>query len=143
MARKEKAGKAMIFGVFDRLHPGHLYLLYHARLEARELVAVIARDGTVERLKGRRPEWSERRRMRAVKATGLPTAVLLGDKAEGEYSVIKKQKPDLICLGYDQAALKKDLRAKMKDDSLPAIPLYSLKPYRPKRFHTSLQRPPS
>lgn len=130
----------MVFGVFDLLHPGHLYLLYHARREGQELVAVIARDTAVRRLKGITPEWSERKRMRAVKETGLATKVVLGDARTGDYAVIKKHNPDLICLGYDQDRLKDDLRARMKAGRIPNVPLRTLKPYKPVLFHTSLQR---
>lgn len=138
MARGAK--KAMVFGVFDLLHPGHLYLLYHARLKGQELVAVIARDASVKRLKGKTPEWNERRRLRAVRMTGLTTKAVLGDGKEGSYAVIRKHKPDLICLGYDQHRLKKDLLAKMKSNNLPRVTLRVLKPYKPKIFHTSIRR---
>jgi cytidyltransferase-like protein len=135
--------KVMVFGVFDRLHPGHLYLLYHARLKGKELVAVIARDASVKKLKGAMPEWSQRKRMSAVKATGLVTKVILGDLKEGTYAVVKKHKPDIICLGYDQSRLKKDLEQKMAKGSgsnrLPKIPLYTLKPYKAEVFHTSIR----
>lgn len=130
----------MLFGVFDLLHPGHLYLLYHARLKGEELIAVIARDAAVKRLKKLEPAWNERKRMRTVKATGLATKVILGDLKEGSYDVIRKYKPDMICLGYDQEALKKDLQARMKDNRLPQIPLYTLKPYKADVFHTSIRR---
>lgn len=130
----------MVFGVFDLLHPGHLYLLYHARLEGRELVVVVARDAATRRLKGAAPEWSERERVRAVRETGLATKVILGDAGKGDYSVVRKHKPDVICLGYDQDLLKKDLLANMKAGRLPKIPLRTLRPYKPVLFHTSLRR---
>lgn len=134
----------MVFGVFDLLHPGHLYLLYHARLRDRELVVVVARDVAVKRLKGVCPNWNERRRMGAVKATGLAAKVVLGDTKEGSYAILKKYKPDMICLGYDQARLKKDLARKMgrgrEGNRLRKIPLYTLKPYKADVFHTSIRR---
>ena len=101
---KKQADKTMVFGVFDLLHPGHLNFLYRARSRGRELIAVIARDESVRRLEGRLPEWGERKRMMAVLETGLATRAVLGDLRQGSYGVIKKEKPDLICLGYDQAA---------------------------------------
>jgi FAD synthetase len=137
---KKEARKVMVFGVFDLLHPGHLYLLYHARLKGAELVAVIARDASVKRLKGLAPEWNERKRIRAVKATGLATKVVLGDIKEGSYAIVKKHCPNMICLGYDQDILKKDLISKMKSNDLPKMPLFTLKPYKANIFHTSLRR---
>lgn len=137
---KTQAKKVMIFGVFDLLHPGHLYLLYHARLKGAELVAVIARDASVKRLKGRAPEWNERKRIQAVRATGLASSVVLGDLKDGTYAVVKKHKPDAICLGYDQDILKKDLSLKMESNNLPKMPLFTLKPYKAEVFHTSIRR---
>lgn len=130
----------MVFGVFDLLHPGHLYLLYHARLRGKELVAVIARDAAAKRLKGSKPAWTEQQRLLAVKMTGLATRVVLGDAKEGNYAVIRKHHPNLICLGYDQSQLRKDLNSKMRDNRLPKIPTYALKPYKADVFHTSLRR---
>jgi FAD synthetase len=132
--------KVVVFGVFDVLHPGHLYLLYHARLKGLELVVVVARNASVKKLKGRVPEWNERKRAQAVKATGLATKVVLGDTKEGSYAIVKKHQPDIICLGYDQSMLKKDLVSKMKSNNLPKIPLFTLKPYKANIFHTSLRR---
>lgn len=132
--------KVMVFGVFDRLHAGHLYLLYHARLKRNELVAVIARDAVVKKMKGVLPEWNERLRVRGVKTTGLATKVVLGDAKEGSYAVIKRHKPDIICLGYDQSRLKKDLARKMNGNRLRKIPLYTLRPYKADVFHTSIRR---
>ena len=104
---------------------------------------VVARDVAVKRLKGVRPNWNERRRMRAIKDTGLATKVVLGDSKEGSYAVLKKYKPNMICLGYDQARLKKDLEQRMgkgkQGNRLPKIPLYILKPYKAEIFHTSIR----
>lgn len=137
-AMNKNGKRVMVFGVFDLLHPGHLYLLYHARIKGEELVAVIARDATAKRLKRSLPKWNERKRVRAVKNTGLATKVILGDLKDGSYAVIKKYRPDVICLGYDQSDLKKDLVAKMKSNSLPKTPLHTLKPYKADIFHTSI-----
>jgi hypothetical protein len=54
--------------------------------------------------------------------------------------VVRKHRPDLICLGYDQSRLKKNLESKMKGNRLPKIPLYTLKPYKAEVFHTSIRR---
>ena len=130
----------MVFGTFDLLHPGHLYLLYHARLQGAALVAVVARDATAKRLKGRRPAWNQAKRLRTVKATGLVSRAVLGDTAHGSYAIIAKERPDLICLGYDQKALGADLRKKMKAGKVLSIPLKVLASYHPEVFHTSLRR---
>jgi FAD synthetase len=132
------SSRVMLFGVFDRLHPGHLYLLYHARQKGRELIVVVARDTAVKKLKGHAPKESEEVRVRHIRETKLATKVILGDTKQESYAVIKKYKPDAIALGYDQKGLAKDLKARIKTGDLPALRLISLKAYKPKEFHSSL-----
>ena len=46
--------RVLIFGAFDILHPGHFYLIRVAK--GRGVVAVcLARDETIEKVKGRPP----------------------------------------------------------------------------------------
>lgn len=136
--------RVMVFGVFDHLHAGHLYLLYHAKRKGDELIAIIARDKAVKKLKGAAPAWNEAKRRRAILATGLADRAILGDREEGSYGVIKRHKPDIICLGYDQTRLKNDLSKKMSapgaGNRLPRITLYTLRPYKADVFHTSIRR---
>jgi glycerol-3-phosphate cytidylyltransferase-like family protein len=119
--------------------------LHRARLAAgsgEELIAAVARDEAVKRLKGSAPEWSERKRMYAVRNTGLVSRAVLGDARQGSYAVLKKYGPDLICLGYDQDALEKDLRQRMHEGELPKTPIRNIGPYKPVIYHTSLRRGP-
>ena len=41
----------MATGVFDLLHPGHIYFLTEARRLGDELVVVVARDSTARKFK--------------------------------------------------------------------------------------------
>ena len=43
----------MAFGTFDLMHPGHEYFLRQAKKRGDYLIAVIARDSTVKKLKGK------------------------------------------------------------------------------------------
>ncbi|MFY9463295.1 MAG: adenylyltransferase/cytidyltransferase family protein [Candidatus Sungiibacteriota bacterium] len=126
--------KVMVFGVFDGLHEGHRYFLAMAREQGDELIAVVARDEVVRVLKNKTPRHSEEERRRAVaqllrlslnseakpQLTDASRAVL-GDRVLGAYDVIKKYKPDVICLGYDQHALAEDLEKKMQTGVVPVI----------------------
>ena len=134
---------AVVFGVFDMLHPGHLSFLRQAlnRAKGGRLIVVVARDSAVKRLKGRKPHFSERERIAHVKKefkNGV--RVVLGDRKIGAYSVIKKYKPDCICLGYDQRALAEDLKKRMRGKYIPRVRLIWLRAHRPKKFHTSFLR---
>lgn len=130
--------KALVFGVFDLLHPGHLHFFRQARKHGRFLIVVAAPDEDVLLSKGERSHHNERQRMKAVRASGLADKVVLGDKKRGEFRVIKKYKPDIVCLGYDQEKLKQHLLAKKKELALPDFKIVKLKPFHPKKFKTSV-----
>lgn len=128
----------MVFGVFDRLHPGHRAFLREAKSYGKGLIVVVARDSAVWKLKKKNPHENEKKRLAALqKIKGVSDAVI-GDQKQGSYGVIKKYRPDIICLGYDQHWLEKDLRKKIVKKSLPTVKLIQLTAHRPNRFHTSL-----
>lgn len=132
---------AILFGVFDVLHAGHQALFAQAREKADALLVSVARDAAVQELKGQRPRHRERVRAAAVRrALRSGDRVVLGDAARGRYSAIRRFRPDVICLGYDQAALGRDLQQRMARGELPRIPICRLRPHHPQRYHTSLLR---
>lgn len=126
----------MVFGVFDRLHEGHKAFLKSAASYG-DLVVVVARDISVKRLKNKLPEWHELKRKEMIEALFPGVRAVLGDEAQGSYEVIKSCHPDLICLGYDQEFLKKDLEEKMLAGVIATIPRATLKPYLPEQYKTS------
>ena len=131
---------AVVFGVFDMLHPGHLSFLRQAlnRAKGGRLIVVVARDSAVKRLKGRKPHFSERERIAHVKKelkNGV--TVVLGDRKLGTYSALKKYRPDAICLGYDQKDLRDDLRDCVRRGSIPPVRLIRLLAHWPRTYHTS------
>lgn len=128
----------MIFGTFDRIHPGHKYMFKEAGRYGKKLIAVVARDSVVRRLKNKNPIESERERMRVVRRMPGIFRVVLGDKKEGEYLVIRKYMPDIICLGYDQKALKADLMRRMRSGKVSKIRLMALSAYKPQKYHSSI-----
>ncbi len=122
----------MIFGTFDILHPGHKYFIKQAKKYGDYLITIVARDRTVKRLKGRLPINSEKQRLEAVKGLKLASKVALGNLTD-KYRAIKKYRPDIICLGYDQHYFVdqlKQLNFKIK--------IIRLKAYRPKKYKTSI-----
>lgn len=136
--KKKEQRTVMVFGVFDRLHAGHRAFLKQAKQYGRELIVVVARDSAVRKLKNSKPKQNEWTRLHAVqKVRGVSRAVL-GDQRQSTYVVVKKYKPDIICFGYDQYWLKKDLREKITKKMLPAIQLAELTPHYPDKLHTSL-----
>lgn len=93
--------RVIVFGVFDLLHPGHLYFLQQAKKYGDHLTVIIARNERIVQEKTHKPLFNEEERLKLVGALKIVDQVLLGDK-EGEWKIIKKLHPDVICVGYDQ-----------------------------------------
>jgi 5-formyltetrahydrofolate cyclo-ligase len=110
----------MIFGTFDGVHKGHQYLFRQARsigermdIEERtnknvavprgrvRLYVVVARDSTVLAVKKRKPKYDECVRYAFLRGESEIDLVTLGNRND-KYAVVRKYKPDIICLGYDQ-----------------------------------------
>lgn len=135
---KEHVKTIMVFGVFDRLHPGHLSFLKQAKHYGEKLIVVVARDSVVRELKNKNPEHGEKERMVALCKLPEVNKVLLGDKKQGSYGVIKKYKPEIICLGYDQQTFLQDLRKKMRSGIISKVKLVRLHAHKSEKFHSSL-----
>ena len=92
--------RVLLFGTFDDLHPGHRFVLDEARARG-DVSVVVARDGTVLKIKGRAPLQSQDDRMQAIRDAYPDATVIPGDERDYMASVRAVQ-PDLILLGYDQ-----------------------------------------
>lgn len=134
---KENKKKVMVFGVFDRLHPGHLDFLRQAREHGDELIAVVARDRAVMELKNKSPFHSEAERIAMVSEVPEVTQAILGDDTSGSYGVIAVHKPDVICVGYDQYGLVEDLNNKIMSGYISSPTIVRLGSHYPDKFHTS------
>lgn len=129
--------KVIAFGTFDHLHAGHESYLKQAKELGDSLIAVVARDETVRRIKGRLPDQPEKERLAAVKKTGIADKAVLGNADSNKYEVITRYKPHVIALGYDQFAFTFRLKKVLIDNKLDAK-VMRMKPYRPTVFKTSL-----
>jgi FAD synthetase len=92
--------RVMATGVFDLLHPGHLYFLNEARKLGDELIVVVARDQTARRLK-HEPYVPEHLRREMVESLKPVDRAILGS-ATDIYQTVVEERPDIIALGYDQ-----------------------------------------
>ncbi|MGC9113842.1 MAG: adenylyltransferase/cytidyltransferase family protein [Candidatus Micrarchaeia archaeon] len=118
----------MAFGTFDVLHLGHLKFFEAARRLGSELVVVVARDWIVEKVKGRKPFFSEGERLELVSALKPVDKAVLGCEGN-KYEVIKRFKPDVVVLGYDQKDDARVLRAKLDEMGLKKTRVVRLKPF--------------
>jgi len=91
----------MVFGTFDILHPGHIYYLTEAKKKGDELVVVLARDATVNKIKDNVTHDEETRYTELAKLKFI-NKVVLGYEGKDKLKVIEEEQPDIICLGYDQ-----------------------------------------
>ena len=132
--------KILIFGVFDGIHEGHIHFIDEAKMQGDHLVAIVARDSIVEKLKGTTPQYNEVERIKNLLDIPEVDFVLLGDGELGTYHVLKEVKPDVIFLGYDQKELQKDLIEKIKNGELNEIEIIVGKSYKPKEMHSSILR---
>lgn len=130
--------RVMVFGTFDMLHEGHLDMFRQARALVPEpqLIVSIARDASVERIKGIRPKHRELERMKKVEESELVDEVVLGD-AQGYIEHIALARPDVIGLGYDQSGEYVDeLQAELSTKGMQTR-IVRLKPYKPEIYKTS------
>ncbi|MEM4389088.1 MAG: adenylyltransferase/cytidyltransferase family protein [Candidatus Micrarchaeia archaeon] len=97
-----KKGKVVLAGgVFDVLHPGHIFFLEQAKKLGDVLVVVIATDATVRRLKKRQPIYPAKARARIVASLKPVDKVVIGSPHD-KFAVVRRVKPDIIAFGYDQ-----------------------------------------
>lgn len=129
--------KVMVFGVFDGLHPGHRDFLRQAHALGDELTVVLAPDAAVGELKGKMPAHGFPERATEI-AKAFPRArVVSGDAITGSWDVVLRERPDVIALGYDQAALRAAL-----NDFLTASGIFcelaQLMPHAPEKYKSSI-----
>lgn len=127
--------KVMIFGTFDYFHAGHDDLVRQAKSLGDFLIAVVARGDTVEKIKGRKPDHSERERLSVLKKHPLVDKAVIGEKGD-KHKVILKHKPNIIALGYDQFVFTYTLNKLIIDNNL-ATEVVRLKAYQPENFKSS------
>ncbi len=97
-----------IGGGFEIIHQGHLHTIQEAKKLGDVLVAVVARDSTIRRRKGREPAASERERVRLLSSLREVDVAILG--VQGDiYRTLEKVKPDIVALGYDQYHLESEI----------------------------------
>ena len=88
-------------GVFDIIHPGHVYTLNTAKELGDVLVVVVATDDTAIRMKKKTPCHSAEERKNLTNTLGMVDVCLVGQK--DIFRTVMNVKPDIIALGYDQA----------------------------------------
>jgi FAD synthetase len=110
-------------GVFDLLHLGHVKFLEEAKRAGGEnawLLVIVARDSTVEEMKGRKPVMPENQRRTLVESLKVVDEAVLGLENFEIGEVIESVHPDIIALGYDQTDMENRVREYV-DKSKPNV----------------------
>jgi len=93
-------------GVFDIIHPGHIYTLNAAKDLGDLLIVVIATDKTAEKMKKRVPLHNQEQRKMLVDSLSMVDLGLVGH--EGDiFKTVDLIRPQIIALGYDQVHQEK------------------------------------
>ena len=109
-------------GVFDLLHLGHVRFLEDAKKAGgrnAKLIVIIARDSTVEKIKGRKPIMSEDQRCALVKSLRVVDEAVLGYEGLEIGEVIEKIRPNIIALGYDQSEMEQEVKNYIHSHKVP------------------------
>ena len=136
--------KVLAFGTFDILHDGHRHYFKKAAELGNELIVVIARDKTVEAVKGSLPLNNEKARLKNVEKFGIADEVIFGNSpaAASKYKTVSEIMPDIIALGYDQEPdtekLRKELSAAGWEGKIVRISAYQPETYKSSKLREKL-----
>ena len=129
--------KVLVFGTFDMLHAGHISFLKDAKECGDHLIVVLGRDANVRKYKKRSPMQDENTRLKKIHEVDIVDEAMLGRSDHDYETLIRKIRPDIICLGYDQDdfGLRETIKKKF-----PKIKIKTLRPYKPHIYKTSILR---
>jgi FAD synthetase len=136
---KQAKKLVMAFGTFDYLHAGHENFLKQAKSLGDYLLVILARDNTVQSVKGKAPLYDEKKRLKLLKQTGWADQVILGNH-DNKHKVILDYKPSVIALGYDQFVFTQTLQKTLIEHSLDTE-IVRLDAYFPQVYKSSLLKP--
>lgn len=123
--------KVMVFGTFDVLHKGHLFFLEQSKKYGDYLIVVLARDCNVIKNKGQ-PLNDENKRKINIEQLKIVDKVIMG-KEKISFDMIIEEKPEIICIGYDQNSRK-------IEQLFPNIKFILIPSYKPDKYKSSLLR---
>jgi len=129
----------LVSGTFDGIHEGHQSYFQQARQLGHRVFCIVGRSSVVERIKGKKPDFSDKKRVALVKACDEIDRVYLGidDSDEKVFDFVASLQPDVVALGYDQEAYTHNLESEMKKRGLHTD-VVRLKPFKETEQKNSL-----
>ena len=100
--------KVLVGGVFNLVHKGHELFLNKAKELGDYLVVVVASNRTASLTK-KYPVLDAKTRKKNIEKLGIADKVVIGDERDF-IKVVRREKPNVIALGYDQKISEKELR---------------------------------
>lgn len=128
--------RVVVTGTFDGVHKGHEFFLREAKKLGTWLGVVVARDTTVEAVKGRPPVYNENQRHAFVESLKLADVVVLGYPGD-KLKIIDELDPDVIALGYDQTAFTEGLKERLKERG-HIVSIERIGSFHPEKYKSSL-----
>ncbi|MHA1840045.1 MAG: adenylyltransferase/cytidyltransferase family protein [Candidatus Ranarchaeia archaeon] len=104
-----KIKRILIAGTFEIIHPGHIALIQEAA-ELGDVVVVVARDSTVERIRKRPAIIPEDQRLDVIRNIKGVDYAVLGNEGPERFRIIASIRPDVILLGPNQDVDINDLK---------------------------------
>ena len=112
--------RVLATGVFDIIHPGHLWYFEEARKLGDELVVLVTSDKHASDTK-RVPKHDERERLALVKNLRLVDDAFVGNYPYSIAGTVERARPDVIALGHDQPYDEEKLAAEFADAGHPVV----------------------
>lgn len=106
-------------GVFDIIHPGHIYTLNEAKKLGDVLVVVVATDNTAVKMKKRTPLHAQEQRQELVNSLSMVDLCMIGQE-DDIFKTVNRVRPEIIALGYDQVHQEKFITEGCKKIELDA-----------------------
>ena len=104
-------------GTFDIFHTGHIEYLKVAKALASdsELIVIVARDMTSEKIKGKKTVNNEEVRLKKIADLDFVDEAVLGFPDGKLIERVVSLKPDIVALGFDQWAKEDWLSKELKN----------------------------
>lgn len=109
--------KVITFGAFDLVHEWHKFFLNQAKKYWNFLITIVARDSTIQKIKWKAPLYKEQKRLKDIKDLWISDLVELGHHVDMMFA-IKKHKPDIVAIGYDQNSFIYELSEFLRKNKL-------------------------
>lgn len=127
--------RVMCMGTFDILHQGHLDYFKQAKQFGDFLIVVVARDSSAIK-EGKILQHGEKERWEKVAAQTIVDKAILGNEGD-KLKIVEQEKPDVICLGYDQNVNEEKLKEELaKRGVFPSI--VRTEAHHPEKYKSSL-----